>query len=341
MKIVIVGANGQVGKELCLIFGRLGHEVTAIVRNPYGAAFFRRQDVPYVIGDVTVSDAADSVLKKADVVVIAAVFRGELKIAAEVNKSILSSCINKADSRACVVYFSSIRVFSRKIDRNFRWWDPLPTYDKEKQLSERFFQRACKEREIRGSVFRLGHVVGLYQEKTARFVDAARVSGRLRVDPAAPSNIVHTVTICDAILAVAQREEPFQVATVVDRPQWSWKRVFEDIDSSGGVKFSPSPRRRTAGWPKQMLRYGLLMAKPAKQWLIKVKPYLGQSIRTTLDMEGGRAEFLAEIEDLEGRPVELSEFAYKPAPGPFLEGLQETSVLLNNTAGYGLDPLHE
>lgn len=331
MRIAIVGANGQVGKEISSIFSAWGHNVTALVRNPYGAAYFHTHGIPYVIGNVAKSNTADSALENADIVVVAAVVRGEFKVAAKLNEEILAACVGKANTRACVVFFSSIRVFSRQIDHNLKWFEPLPSYDREKKISEAVFRRMCQARDIRGRLFRLGHVVGRHQAKTRKFAEALKGGSVLGVDPRRASNVVHTVTICDAILKASREEDAFISATVVNEPQWTWRMVFESLETSTQIQFRSPRCHGTGSGGKPILRRLLEMARPLRKWLKVMMPYLDKNTLAALYMESRRKEIAAEIEKLEGTPIVLSEFGYKQAPGPFLDGLDETSNLLRNT----------
>jgi uncharacterized protein YbjT (DUF2867 family) len=62
VKIAIVGANGQVGKELCLLFRQNGHDIIPIVRNKLGASFLIHQNFDCRIADIGEKDQAKKAL---------------------------------------------------------------------------------------------------------------------------------------------------------------------------------------------------------------------------------------------------------------------------------------
>ena len=175
-----------------------------MVRNPFGAGFFHLRKIGYVIGDVLQDDCPPDSLQEADVVVIAAVARGDFHTAKDRNAQIIETSLKRMRKGAVAVFFSSIRVFARSIDRNLGRFAPLLDYDREQKASEKFFTSKAKELAVRGRVFRLGHVIGFRQAKNDKFFGAIAEGGKLSVHADSRSNTVHTLTIADAIAKSAE-----------------------------------------------------------------------------------------------------------------------------------------
>ena len=328
MRIVIVGANGQVGKEIAIILNKWGYEVTALVRNPYGAAYFLVENINYIIADIVSGHEGDDQIKNADVVIIAAVARGEYKNAVKVNEQIIRSTLEKTTPNTCVYFFSSIRVFSRTIDSNLSRFDPLPSYDKEKVHSEKIFLAECKNKKVKCRIFRLGHVIGFNQAKTEKFCNAAKKYNSMLVDGDAYSNTVHTLTICDAIKKTIWAPDKFIVATLVNKPQWTWKVLFKEICNSDRIKFDSSLPIDSRSNMEKIVSRTLKILRPFKKYIKGLQKMIAGKAGIILYLEKRRAQITNDSQQLHPSPCTLSEFAYKGAPGPFVEDLNDTHSLL-------------
>jgi nucleoside-diphosphate-sugar epimerase len=328
MKIAIIGANGQVGKEIATIFTKWGHDVTAIVRNPFGAAFFHLNGIKYVISDIVTSNEADQAVAQADAVVIAAVARGSYQYAVRINESIIQATIKKCHANSCVHFFSSIRVLSRAIDGSRGRLDPLTSYDKEKIHSEKYVETECRQKGIRCRILRLGHVIGYHQAKTEKFLIATRQSQPFLVDKNADSNSVHTLTICDAILETTNNPADVIKATLVNQPQWSWETLFRHINQTDSVSFTQASPSKNRSPLKVMVKGTLQMLRPLRKWIKDYQDLMGEKANDVLYFEKRRPEIISDIQLLHPEPCILSEFAYSSAPGPFLDNLDETSQLI-------------
>ena len=147
MKIAIVGANGQVGTELCFILDGKNREVIPIIRNELGAAFLTHHKFNCRIADISREDDAKNTLNDCDVVVISAYMWPNMNISAEqnieINENLVKNSIINSKENATVIYFSTIRTLSKKIDKKTPRLSPLPAYDNEKLNLEDLFKDIC------------------------------------------------------------------------------------------------------------------------------------------------------------------------------------------------------
>lgn len=160
MKIEIVGANSQVGTELCFRLNASDVKAVPITRNELGAATFSYHGFEYRVGDLADQTDAKALLGDLDVVVIAAfaryVSRGDLqsKEVRRTNESLVKNAVKHASEGACVIYFSSIAAFGSDV-RDTNWW----WYTREKRHLETVFQKTNVAATDKYA-FRLGHVFG-------------------------------------------------------------------------------------------------------------------------------------------------------------------------------------
>lgn len=320
MKIVIIGANGQVGKELAVILNHWDHHVTAVVRNPFAAAFFDLKGIDYVISDVTSDDRARRAIQESDITVIAAVARGDFADAVRLNQSIIGSVCSKVGVEGKVIFFSSIRVLSREIDNGLKWYDPLLSYDREKRVSEKFFQSQVQKFGLKGHVFRLGHVIGPHQAKTKKFRQAIRDARSFGVPASRASNTVHTLTIADAICEAASGGTIPDCCTLVNNPQWSWEEVFRYVEPEAQIVFSSADSSKKEPLFRKALAKLLSLLQPVKKWLKQYKHHMNPGLAYTVYCQGRGVEIRKNLGELNGQELDLTEFEYSAAPGPYILG---------------------
>ena len=135
---------------------------------------------------------------------------------------------------------STIRAFAHKVaPTTSRFWPPR--YDAEKQYLERVMLSECRKRRKRGFPLRIGHVYGENQgsvKNIKKILSNKKII--VEVFPESKSNVVHTVTLKDAILKCIQPEVKPRVYSVVNNPQWTWKDVFEYYNKKTQIEFKSS-----------------------------------------------------------------------------------------------------
>ena len=341
MKIAIVGANGQVGTELSFLLRSQGVDAVPIVRSRLGAAFLRHHDFSCRIADVSNASEAELVLRDADAVILSVIVSdvgGPSKQSRRINDAILRNAILHTRKDARVIFFSSIRAFSRRVDPSTPWWG-MP-YDREKRRAERLLLKLCAKEGKLGYAFRLGHVFGKNQAKTRKIQEilAGEEPVLLAVERERPSNIVHTVTIADAVLRAANTDLSPGVYSVVNAPQWTWGEVAGYY--AGGRQLAFSQRksgtdRRFVGMLQKALmsltsftlKHGRAVFAPVRPKLLPTS--LDQYIQFRAIMQKVKSE-IRQTNPAVQPSAQIPEFGYLPIPGPFIQGLTDTRDLLDS-----------
>lgn len=236
MRIAVVGGNGQVASEVSLILAKAeGVDVRPISRTRQGSAFLRYAGLPVLHGSISEPKEARKLLEGADIVANFALAVGTPAAALKENTTVIEQTLTGAPKTAKIIFFSTVAVYevgqSRKI---------LPirgTYASLKLDNERVFLEAVRKHGRNGYVLRLGHVVGPFQSITQLLKEEVSSSAVRVPDPERGSNVTHTATIAEALLAIGEgRAGPPGVYDLLDYPQWSWRQVYEREAHKIGVE---------------------------------------------------------------------------------------------------------
>jgi nucleoside-diphosphate-sugar epimerase len=340
-RIGVLGANGQVGAEVCLLLGlQDGIDVIPISRNRTGSAFLRSRGLRCRHGLATDVGEAPGLFADCDVIVNfarpAAGRPGEMRAK---NQALVSNAARFSAPEARLVYFSSLSVY-----REFRpVTEPaaVTSYGWEKRTVERLVRREAARFGKEAWVLRIGHVAGELQAISAELRRLIR-SGPVVVPwgGSHPSNVVYTATIVDAILSIAAGNERAGTYDLVCSPGWSWRGVLEHEAASCGAKLQidePVPAIPRSG------RGG---RSPA-EWALGARGWLSRSLASPRVREIGlialnflpaqtslRAQSAhfqrrarAEIDRLAFRPPSAEAFLFAPAGSRYLRSLRPTAVL--------------
>ena len=223
-RVAILGANGQVGAEVCLRLREApGIEVIAVARNVSGSAFLRCNDVECRHGRI--GDLADAarLIDDCDVVVNFALSITAIpRVDRQVNRQIMKSVVEAAKPDAAIVFASTIMVYAPAM----KFWLP-DAYGLEKWLAEKRFRRLARQSQHPCYVFRLGHVLGDLQNITRK------IYGEIAAGPVAlphqgvtASNTVFTSSIVEAIVRIARGQATPGTYDLITEPQWTWLDVY-------------------------------------------------------------------------------------------------------------------
>jgi dTDP-4-dehydrorhamnose reductase len=329
MKIAVIGANGNVGTELCFLL-KESAEVIPIVRNKMGSIFLQHHGLNCRIADISLDSDAEKALHDADVVVIAAWvadrFSGsQNQTSKTINEKLIKNSVRFSAKNSIIIYLSTIRAFAHKVDpKTSRFWPPR--YDKEKQHLERVLLSECRNGKKRGFAFRCGHVFGERQPSTIAMKKLLSSKKKLAIqaNPDWKSNIVHIVTLNDAIFRCAQPDVKSGVYSIVNNPQWTWKEVYENYNKNAQIEFKPMKQtsRNVRGFLWKMLKSNKKLMIPI---LYRMPKSFEKHLLRKLSMKRMQLE-ISMLNDKE--PVYSGNFNYVPIPGPFLTGLADTRELL-------------
>lgn len=226
MRIVIIGAGGQVGSEVALMLTQVaGVEVVPIIRTRSGSAFLRYHGIPVVHGDITDPSVGARTLSGADVVANFALAGGTPGQARKQNDNIARAIFEHSNPLTANVFFSTLAVHG---DFDAAGRRRMTAYGDLKRRNERLVTTLARRRRRTAYILRLGHVAGTYQA-LSRFCRDELLSPPVVVPNLERlANVTHTVTIADALVAIgSKRSGPPGLYDVVNVPQWTWRQVYD------------------------------------------------------------------------------------------------------------------
>lgn len=232
-RIAIVGANGQVGAELCLRLREAeGIEIVPVVRNASGSAFLRLNGMLCRHGRIVDPADARSLIGDCDVVVNLVVSTTAIpRVDRDVNRGVVRGILTGAKPGAIIVFASTIMVYAPAM----KVWFP-DTYGLEKLIAEKMLSWSCRKSNHPLFVFRFGHVLGDLQNITRKICGEIRDGNvALPHQGRIASNSVFTATIAEAIVQAARGSISAGTYDVITSPQWTWLEVYEYYASQLGT----------------------------------------------------------------------------------------------------------
>lgn len=330
MKVGIIGANGQVGTELAFLFREQDLEVVPIVRNSIAGSLFEHHGFEYRLADVSHPEDAQRVLSDIDLIVIAAfaspVSRGDYKPkrARQANEAMIKNSVQYAPANATVVYFSSVTAFGKQMGISEHWW-----YVREKRHLEEILFDSCNSYDKVGYVFRIGLVLGQNLDRTQAIETTLSRSTRVDVEAhaAANSNTVHTVTIAESVLQCFDDGVSPGTYTVVNRPQWTWERVF-DFYGDGNTEIRFVGSQSSPPLYTRLVSPLFSYISDRQTELMSLTYYLPDAFNQFIFNTYMKRDISSDINEYENRfRFHRREFDYREAPGPFLQDKRTTDLL--------------
>jgi nucleoside-diphosphate-sugar epimerase len=223
-RVVILGANGQVGAEISLRLRSVkGIEVVPVARNVSGSAFLRLNGLECRHGRISNPAEAHDLISDCDVVVNLALSNSGIPRAdRHINRQIVRNVVAAAKPGTPIIFASTIMVYAPAM----KFWLP-DSYGLEKLIAERMFRRLCRASQHPAFVFRLGHVLGELQNITRKICGEIR-GGKVALpqEGRRASNTVFTSTIVEAIVQIALASPTPGTFDLITSPQWSWLDVY-------------------------------------------------------------------------------------------------------------------
>ncbi len=255
-KVVVLGANGQVGAEVCLLLEKHADvTVIPVCRNPGSSSFLRYHGLACRHGIPADPEQARELLADADVVLNFAFVRGLPSATRRVHEDLIANSFRCSPADARVIFISTLSVYGFPTALGFR---RNTAYGREKLFCEEVARREGARAGKPVTIFRLGHVCGDLQAITARIRSEVE-SGplELRQNGDYPSNTTYTATLVEAVqLVIAERVAP-GTHDLVRTPERSWREVYAyEADQVGAafrqveraVSASPGPFGRAVAW---------------------------------------------------------------------------------------------
>jgi nucleoside-diphosphate-sugar epimerase len=260
-KVAVLGANGQVGAELCLLLARVPEiQLVPVCRYRRGSAFLRWNGIACRHGRITDPGEASRLVGDCDVVINSALAGGSPREMRSTENAIVAAIFTHARPGAVVIHFSTQSVYGDAAPlRMVRWQSQ---YGRAKLATERQVQRFAGRSGRAAFIFRLGHVCGSLQQISINIRDQILRGEVLLPLRDVASNTVYTATIRDAILHVMRGAAAPGTYDLMNAPQWTWKQVYEFEAAEAGVPFlsgraAVPPPRSSARAVVQLARRGV------------------------------------------------------------------------------------
>jgi nucleoside-diphosphate-sugar epimerase len=237
-KVAIIGANGQVGAELCLLLGKSSElELVAVCRNRSGSAFLRWQGIACRHGRVADPTDALRLLGDCDVIVNSALATGTPSEIRRTEERIIHNIFACSKPSATIIHFSTQSVYG----------DPRPnrrvrrrnSYARAKLASERHVRAEQKTSKKPAYILRLGHVCGTMQEISHSIRESIREGTVVLPAKDCSSNTVYTASVAGAILQIMRGAAQPGTYDLMNAPLWTWREVFEYEAHRCQMAFAP------------------------------------------------------------------------------------------------------
>ena len=232
MKLGLIGANGHVGTELSFLL-KNDVDLIPITRNRLGSIYLKYNAFPCLISDISKENDALESLSDLDSVIISSYAidpytDSQTRSSQKTNEEIIKNTIKFSKDNATLIYFSTIRAFSNNIVPNTSNFGIKSSFAKEKVHLEKLLLTESKKNKKRAFVLRMSQVFGENQPRTRYFRESlSKEKVIVQVSPEKKSNIVHTVTIKDAIMKCLDNSSLPGIYSLVNNPQWTWQNVID------------------------------------------------------------------------------------------------------------------
>jgi nucleoside-diphosphate-sugar epimerase len=238
-KIAILGANGQVGAELCLLLSQdPSIELVPVCRNRTGSAFLRWMGVRCRHGRPAVAEEAPFLFGDCDFIVNSALASGSPADMRRAEDALARNAFRYSPPHAKIIHFSTQSVYGDARPGKLIRWRSL--YGRAKVATERCVRNEARRSGKAAYILRLGHVGGALQDisnNIRREISEERV---ILPEIDCASNLVYTMTIVDAIMTIVRASAAPGCYDLMNVPQWTWQEVYEFEAASAGSQLQPA-----------------------------------------------------------------------------------------------------
>ena len=234
--IAVIGANGQVGSEVCLYLNQMPNvQVIPICRSRYASSFLRKCGLKCEHVELG-SAKSTQVLTGCDLVADFSLPKGSPSVVRSAIRKTLTATIEASDAGARVVYISSMMAFGMgtrsTVMRNYAI--ARTRYGSTKRFGERLLFKLAKAHAREAYVLRLGQVHGELQSTTHAI--KLHMKNETAFVPKGPSYTVFAFTIAEALCRIAEGNERTGLYTLVSEPAWTWREIHEYYFRQAGIE---------------------------------------------------------------------------------------------------------
>ncbi len=238
-RIAIIGANGQVGSEVCLLLSMMpGVQVVPVCRTVIGSAFLRRCGLAVRHASATGVEDLRRALEGCDVVADFSLPVGAASEVRKVMREVIANLVDAAPPKAAFVYLSSITAFGIP-----DFHQPLKTYRLSrnvygscKRVGEQLAASACASSGRSAYLMRVGVVHGELQAVSRKIQQQVATAGKILTSvPGCESYAVFAISIAEALVAVANGAQAPGLYTMLPSPGVRWIDLHEWYCRRAGV----------------------------------------------------------------------------------------------------------
>lgn len=289
VSVAVIGANGQVGAELCLLLAaRPDLTLVPICRTRSGSAFLRWKGIACRHGRIADPADAPRLLADCDLVINSSLATGTPAEIRAIEDRIVQNACAHSKPGATIIHFSTQSVYGDpRSARTVRWRNP---YGRAKLATERSLRRAARQFAKPVYILRLGHVCGALQEISID-IRAQIKSGRALIPhPDRSSNTVYTAAIVGAVLQILEERVQSGTYDLMNTPRWSWGDVYHyELLQCGIAGHSPERCRMVEPSRARILRSSIAGAVgffASVRWLRDAFAKLFAHLPDTLNARG-------------------------------------------------------
>jgi nucleoside-diphosphate-sugar epimerase len=340
-RVGIIGANGQVGSEVCLLLSQMnGVRPVPICRNPVGATFLRRCGLDVRLGAADSEKNSRELLEDLDLVADFSLPAGSSSyVRSQINQTI-GNVVRFAPPGVPFVYLSSILAYGNPDFhsplRNYRVSGSA--YGSTKRYAEQLAYKLSKRHRRPAYLFRVGVVHGELQAATRQAVKDLKASAGLTAYvPNCESYTVFAYSIAEALVSAAYQNDASGLYTLVSNPGWSWRELHQYLADKAGV-YQPmvllKPQTsQSAGWKSRLKRSAFGALRSRKEFLNgyigAVSPTLEQQMRATYHMRNAAAEISRGDSEARYKPYFEN---FSVFPGKRLKGISDSRVTMQKSS---------
>jgi nucleoside-diphosphate-sugar epimerase len=284
LKLGVIGANGQVGAELCLLLAeRKDLQLVSICRNRSGSAFLRWQGIACRHGRAADPTDAARLLGDCDIVINSSLASGTPAHVRRIEDRIIRNIFAHSKDSATVIHFSTQSVYGDpRPHRWIRWRSP---YGRAKLASEHQVRLEARKSKKPAHILRLGHVCGALQEISNAIRENIRARTAVLPPQNRSSNTVYMAAIIGAIDQIIREAAQPGTYDLMNTPRWTWREVYEyeasvcQVPLAAQVVRSPRASRKPAIIaPAVRMTESFAAAHPVRDLFAKIYAYLPDSM---------------------------------------------------------------
>jgi nucleoside-diphosphate-sugar epimerase len=341
-KVAVLGANGQVGAELCLLLARTPEvDLVPIARNRSGSAFLRWHGIRCRHGRPAVAAEAPGLLADCDVVVNSALASGTPAQMRRTEDAMVTNAFACSRPGATIIHFSTQNVYGDPTrDRMIRW---RSLYGRAKLATEARVLSRARRTGKPAYILRLGHVCGALQQISHNIRQEITENRVVLPDRDMDSNTVYTATIVDALLSIIRRKVRPGTYDLMNVPQWTWRTVYEYEARATGYELNPTIVASPAAATPVLRRVirgmadvaGASFARQlAASALARLPPTLSERGQAWWYRKRARSEIASVFRA--ATPTYADHLAWRSNGGVFIPALMSTELALANSDATGL-----